>query len=95
MTSTPRTEQVVVRVRLNNERTKTCTFAVEPWGDTYEMKPGESFDVVASGPAENCQLEIDQSDESVVVYGWSGSTVSIFHDDKELGAGASAREPAP
>ena len=86
---------VVIRLRLRNRRKSPLTVALEPWGDTYDMPPGEAFDVLATGPNDQGILEIDDEDECIIVYGWSGSIVRLFNAHGELGAGASPRQPAP
>lgn len=89
------TGNVVVQLRFSNDRSKPCTFALEPWGDTYPMNPGETFEVIAEGPAENYQLEVIDSDEHIIVAGWSGSVISVFHCGQELGEGSGPRPPCP
>jgi hypothetical protein len=80
------------RIRICNNRSRTIDFTVEPWGDVHAMGPGEAFDVVATGPSEGT-LEVDASEDGIVVFGWSGSVVQVFRDGKELGG--SGRPPVP
>ncbi len=81
--------------RVNNESDETVTFALEPWGDTYPMQPHQTFEVTAEGPENDRGVEIDFRGDAIVVYGWSGSVLSLFNNGMELGSGTSKREPAP
>ncbi len=87
--------ETTIRLRFTNDRSHTCTLAVEPWGDTYEMEPGETYDLVAVGPPDGSLIEIVQSDSAIAVYAWSGAVVSLYNGETELGAGTGPREAAP
>jgi hypothetical protein len=69
--------------RLKNSRKDTVELRLEPWGESCELGAGASVEVRASGPAGD-SLEIDSGDDAITVYGWAGSTVSIFLDGKPL-----------
>jgi hypothetical protein len=58
-------------------------FIVEPWANEFWMEPGETFEIVAHGPA-NGSLELAFGPESIVVFGWSGSLVAVYTDGERL-----------
>ncbi len=58
------------------------------------MTPEATFTVVARGP-EGDSLEVEWADDHIILYGWAGSIVSLFHKGKEVGVGASERTPVP
>jgi hypothetical protein len=54
------------------------------------MAPEAIFDVVARGPRGDT-LEVEFTDEQIILYGWLGSTVVVFHEGIELGASCAER----
>jgi hypothetical protein len=70
------------------------TFFLEPWGEQYLMAPEATFEIVARGPEGDC-LEVEFADDHIILYGWPGSVVTLFHAGTELGAGSSERTPIP
>ena len=70
-------------LRLRNSRTCTVELRLEPWGEACELEPGAVVDVLASDTAGPL-LEIDCGDTAITVYGWVGSTVSLFRDGAPL-----------
>ena len=82
-----------VRVRLVNPREAAVQLVIEPWGETYSIPPDDAVDIKAWGP-EGEALEIAHEPEAIVVWGWPGSTVRVFHNAEELG-GAHGRPPVP
>ena len=83
-----------VSLRIRNSRATSLTFYLEPWGEAYSMPPDAIFEVVARGPEGDC-LEIEYTDEHITVYGWSGSTVSLFHTGMALGADCEVQASVP
>lgn len=90
----PETGEYVTSLRVGNSRSVALTFCLEPWGEQYPMAPEAIFDVVARGPKGD-SLEVEFADDHIVLYGWPGSIVTIFHEGIELGAGCSERTTAP
>jgi hypothetical protein len=73
----------VERIRIQNAYAHPLTIHVEPWGDEIPMAVGETYELVARGPAGDClHLAIEES--HIFVYGWSGSVISVFCDGKLL-----------
>ena len=83
-----------VTVRLFNSKDRQATFALEPWGETYPFASDDDFVVIARGPTPGSP-EIDFGDETITVSGWPGSTVQLFRNGEELGAGFFKRTPVP
>lgn len=90
----PETLEYETSLRVCNSRSVALTFCLEPWGEQYSMAPEAIFDVVARGPKGDAP-EVEFADDHIVLYGWPGSTVSVFHKGVELGAGCSERTPVP
>ena len=60
------------------------TLYLEPWGQQYTMAPEATFTAVARGP-EGDTLEVEVSDNHIILYGWPGAVVTLFHEGKEIG----------
>jgi hypothetical protein len=84
----------VTNLRVRNGRTAPMTLCLEPWGEIYTVGPGAAVEVVAHGP-EGDRLEVEHGADQVTIYGWPGSTVSLFQDGVELGAGSGERGAVP
>ena len=94
MLESPATKEYVTLLRLCNVRTIPITLYLEPWGEQYTLGPEATFTVVARGP-EGDALEVEWADDHIILYGWPGSIVTLFHDGKELGVGTAKRTPVP
>jgi hypothetical protein len=81
-------------LRLFNPRDCDLTFVLEPWGESYCLRPGDVCDLefAAAGPG---YAEVDFAEDVVTVSGWAGSTVRVFLNGEELGAGSFERTPVP
>jgi hypothetical protein len=71
-------ETYISNLRLQNSSSASRNLRVEPWGDEVSIPAGVTFDIVAQGPPGDC-LEIESGDDDLVVYGWPGSTIAVFH----------------
>jgi hypothetical protein len=67
------------RIRLRNSFPHVVQLWVEPWGDLISMPSDATYELISNGPSEGC-LEIDVKDGVITAYGWSGSTLAIFHE---------------
>ncbi|SEL09501.1 hypothetical protein SAMN05216359_105160 [Roseateles sp. YR242] len=52
---------------------------IEPWGELYVIKPGDSVEVVAWANEPDLTFEIHQDVSKLKIF-WSGETVEIFRD---------------
>src|SRR5438045_1266101 len=82
-----------VHIRVANPGGEETTLVLEPWGETFTMPPRAAFEVVGRGPSTDT-IEISVQDGSIVVWGWAGSVLSLFHDETELGD-ATSRPSVP
>jgi hypothetical protein len=90
----PETKEYVTSLRVCNSRSIALIFSLEPWGEQYRLAPDETFEIVARGP-ERDSLEVEFADDQIIVYGWPGSVVTLFHKGTELGATDSKHTPIP
>ncbi len=67
---------------LQNSTAKPKELWIEPWGDKIVLPVKQKIRVVAEGPVGN--LDIDFTEETVTVYGWPGSTLSIHDGHQSL-----------
>ncbi|MBI2759949.1 MAG: hypothetical protein HYX51_00790 [Chloroflexi bacterium] len=89
---TPRVSESVVRIV--NPTGRELEFVLEPWGETFAMPPHAEFVIVGSGPPGDGP-EVSYDDEVITVWGWPGSVLRVFHDDRELGRVGGKRIPMP
>ena len=78
MPGDPETKEYVTSLRVCNSLSIALTFALEPWGKQYKLAPEETFEIVARGP-EGDSLEVEFADDQIILYGWPGSVVTLFH----------------
>ncbi len=67
-------------IGLRNSRKHRVEVYLEPWGEVYPLEPEKMLHLEATGPigtAPNNMLEIHSSDDSITVWGWSGSGVTV------------------
>jgi hypothetical protein len=67
-------------VNLNNYQTHALQLIIEPWAEVLVMPPGAGYDIIFEGPPDH-SLRMEIGERKIVIYGWSGSIVSVF--DKE------------
>ena len=67
-------------IRITNSFAEMVVFCVEPWGDEIPLPAGGSFHVRAEGPPQG-ELEVQVAAGRVTVWGWPGSTLSVFRPD--------------
>lgn len=94
MRGEPETKEYLTSVRVCNARACPMILYLEPWGEQYTMAPEATFTAVARGP-EGDTLEVEVADDHIILYGWPGAVVTLFHEGKEIGTGVSARAPVP
>ena len=73
-------DEISFQLRIRNYTSREIDFDLEPLGEQYKMKPGAIFTIFATGPRDDC-LEVLYEENKVVVYGWTGSTVSILNEE--------------
>jgi hypothetical protein len=83
-----------VTLRLFNTKRDATNFVLEPWGEVYVFSPGDELEVRMKAPEPGVP-EVDVTDEALTVFGWAGSTASLFKNGEELGAGSYERTPVP
>jgi hypothetical protein len=81
-------------IKVINGSENPVDFVLEPWGEIHRMAPEDVFVLAAKGP-EGDTFEVIYEKNSICVWGWPGSVVWLFHNEKELGAGSGPRTPVP
>jgi hypothetical protein len=88
-------DEMVTSLRLTNERTSMLTCFLEPWGEQYEVPAETTIVAVAKGPVGGA-LDLVLCDDSITLYGWGGSVVTLYREDgRPLGPGEAGRPPVP
>lgn len=94
MSHKPMVQEYTMSLRVCNVHDIPMTLYLEPWGEQYTMAPEGTFLVVARGPQGDA-LEVECAEDHLVLYGWPGSVVTLFHAGKEMGIGTVERAPVP
>jgi|RhiMetdeSRZDD1v2_1073273.scaffolds.fasta_scaffold332878_4 hypothetical protein len=94
MSTQPREPEIITITRFVNSREVAIEFRLEPWGDQFTMPPGAGFEVVARGP-QGGTLEVESASDYIVVWGWVGSVLRVFHEGNELTIGMDQSLPVP
>lgn len=72
------------RLSITNSKKEKITFALEPWGELFEMQPKDSFDVEYLG-SENLRCELDIEDDAVSLWvDGQFEYIRLYHGEKEL-----------
>jgi hypothetical protein len=77
--SLDKAEDVVEDLTLHNKGNHSLVVYLEPWGDHLALTPGMNFRIATSGPKDQ-GLELYLSEDSIQVYGWVGSTLTVSRD---------------
>jgi hypothetical protein len=72
------------KITYTNRTRRKLRIILEPWAEEYGVEPNSPIDIVAHNGTSRGHLEIEQTDEGLIVYGWEGSIVSIVCDGKGL-----------
>jgi hypothetical protein len=78
MPSSPMSQEYTASLRVCNAHARPITLHLEPWGEQYTMPPEATFLVIARGP-EGDALEVECAEDHIVLYGWPGAVVTLFH----------------
>ena len=70
-------------LRISNDYSEPITLCLEPWADEISIPSKANFEIEAEGPKGD-HLEVSCEERRISVYGWSGSTLSVFHDRERL-----------
>jgi hypothetical protein len=68
------------RFRIQNSGPSRMNVYLEPWGESYELKPGKLLQVDVRGPsgkAPNDALLIRTGENGMTLWGWTGSGVTV------------------
>ncbi len=81
---------------IRNLETDTLIVLVEPWAEEYEVSGGATIQLRFRGP-DGGFPELEHSRSRLTVYGWPGSSFSVFRDDVEIshGGGSIGAPPTP
>jgi len=69
-------------IKLHNSGKHRLSVHLESWGEVHVLKPDKTLRFDATGPVEASAselLEIRYDDESITMWGWSGSAITVSH----------------
>jgi hypothetical protein len=91
---TPATLPTSIRIAIRNTAKKELKLYLEPWGEEFQMPMQSELIFVGHGPVKGSGFTVDYDEESVILSGWTGSTVQVFSKGEEIGD-TSWRPPVP
>lgn len=62
---------------LENSKATRIVLRLEPWGEEVSLAARERVRITAYAASREGQLEIELSDQAVIVYGWPGATLDV------------------
>jgi len=71
-------------IHVTNSSGRTLVFHLEPWGEQVEMLSGAKFLITAEVEQQG-SFELEQGENEIVVWAWSGAVAKVFCDGKEIG----------
>ena len=77
-----------------NSKAHPISLVLEPWGEVFPLAPDELVIALAIGP-DSDGPEVEMTEEAITLHCWTGSTIRLFKDGHELGAGLFAPAPVP
>jgi hypothetical protein len=82
------------KIIISNSSTRPKKIYLEPWAEEFEMSSGKTFELFAKAEEEG-NFEVEFNDDNITVYLWPGSTVKVYCEGEELGAGNFERQSVP
>lgn len=64
-------------LRIKNTKGKLNRIILEPWADEVQVQVGDEILVTGNGPLNEGPIELEFLDETLVIYGWRQSTLSV------------------
>ena len=66
-------------IKLHNSRKSALNLFLEPWGEVHQLGPDQMIRIETTGPvvAPDNVLELASSEDSLTVWGWGGSGVTL------------------
>jgi len=77
---------------LENSKARRITLRLEPWGEEIPLAVRERVQITAHSASHAGQLEIELTDQELVVHAWPGATIDV---EKEGEVVARCDVPAP
>jgi hypothetical protein len=67
-----------------NRTERRLLLILEPWVEEYWIEPDDLIKIEAHGGTLRGHFELEHTDDGLIVYGWEGTTISVFQDGIEL-----------
>ena len=72
------------KLSYTNHTAADLRLSVEPWARVYKVRPGHQVEIVVTGGDPGEFLEMEQLDDGLTIYGYTGCTVTVLHNGEEL-----------
>jgi len=74
----------IQKFRYANSTDRDLLVSVEPWARQYRIRPTQQIVVTMDGGDVDDCLEIEQTTDGLVLYGSTGSTITLTENGTEL-----------
>lgn len=81
-------------VQITNSSKDSKLLILEPWAEEFELLSSKTFEFVGESEKKG-KFEVEFTEDAIIVFGWESSTVKIFCDGEEIGAGSFDRTAVP
>ena len=71
-------------IEYTNGAGRELKLTVEPWAESFAIAPSQKVQIVVEGDETSGHVEIEQTSEGLIVYGFVGSVISVFCDGEEV-----------
>jgi hypothetical protein len=77
-------KKIQQNLKYKNTKTQPVLLVLEPWAEHYWIAPESVVDILGDGGDENTGFEIYQTDDGIILHGWTGSIVTLLCDGIEI-----------
>jgi len=75
---------VIQKITYTNRTQGKLLVIIEPWAEEYWIEPDQPVDIEVRNGSPGGHLEIEQTAQGLIVYGWAGTAVSMVRDGEEV-----------
>lgn len=80
--------------QVTNSAQDSKLLILEPWAEEFEILSGETFKFIGESEKKG-SFEVEFSEDTIIVFGWDGSTVKVFCNSEQINSGASGKIAVP
>ncbi|MBC3907964.1 hypothetical protein [Undibacterium umbellatum] len=71
-------------ILLDNMPESISKLVIEPWAEEIAIEQGDKVNVVGFGPIANARLQLEFKNNSLIIYAWQGSTLTVRLNERTV-----------